>query len=62
MDATVPTSPSHQAQVTPVIATLSQDNLQTDLLALTSYKTRYYKSPTGATAASELLSKLQSVS
>jgi len=55
-------SPSHQAQVTPVISTLSQENLQTDLLALTSYKTRYYKSATGASAASALLSKLQSVS
>jgi bacterial leucyl aminopeptidase len=41
---------------------LSQANLKTDLAALIKYKTRYYKSSTGATAASDLKTKLQSVS
>ncbi|KAG8818112.1 hypothetical protein FRC18_000257 [Serendipita sp. 400] len=57
----IPSAPTHQSQVNPVIATLSQANLKTDLAALTSYKTRYYKSTTGATASKDLLKKLQSI-
>lgn len=57
----IPSSPSKQDKVKPVIATLSQDNLKTDLAALIKYKTRYYKSTTGATAANDLLTKLKSI-
>ncbi|CAG8598577.1 9146_t:CDS:2 [Acaulospora colombiana] len=57
----IPTSPSKQDKVKPVIATLSQDNLKADLAALIKYKTRYYKSTTGATAANDLLTKLKSI-
>ena len=57
----VPTAPSKQAQVRPVLATLSQANLKTDLTKLTSYKNRYYKSATGAQSAKDLLAKLQAI-
>ncbi|KIM21706.1 hypothetical protein M408DRAFT_333314 [Serendipita vermifera MAFF 305830] len=57
----IPSAPTHQAQVKPVIATLSQANLKTDLAELTSYKTRYYKSATGASSANALLAKLQTI-
>lgn len=57
----IPSAPSKQAQVKPVIATLSQANLKTDLSSLTAYKSRYYKSTTGAKSAQDLLAKLQTI-
>ncbi|KAH8919770.1 Zn-dependent exopeptidase [Atractiella rhizophila] len=58
---TVPSGPTHQSVVNPIIATLSQSNLQSDLTALTTYTTRYYRSTSGATASNDLYTKLSSI-
>ena len=59
--AKVPSGPTHQDEVKAVIATLSIDNLKTDLATLTSYNNRYYKAPTGVQAANDLVVKLKEV-
>lgn len=57
----VPSVPTHQDEVNAVIATLSIENLKADLETLTAYNNRYYKAPTGAQAANDLVAKLKAV-
>ncbi|KAG6827781.1 hypothetical protein H0H92_010474 [Tricholoma furcatifolium] len=47
---TTPTfpEPSHQAELTPILAKISIDNMKTYLNSLTSLNNRYYKSSTGS--------------
>ncbi|KAG5647471.1 hypothetical protein DXG03_009402 [Asterophora parasitica] len=57
--ATFP-APSRQAQVTPILATVSTANMQSDLNALTAFNNRYYKATTGAQASQWILDKIAS--
>lgn len=59
--ASFPSGPTHQTEVKALIATLSQDNLKSDLAVLTAYNNRYYRSSTGAAASNDLAAKLKTI-
>jgi hypothetical protein len=52
---------THQREINAVIATLSIDNLKTDMAELTAYNNRYYRAATGVQAANDLVTKLKKV-
>ncbi|KAI9677735.1 MAG: Leucine aminopeptidase 1 [Trizodia sp. TS-e1964] len=53
-----PTRPIHQKKVAPLLKDLSKFYMQQNLEKLTSFFTRYYKSPYGAESAAWLLSRV----
>ncbi|KDQ06893.1 hypothetical protein BOTBODRAFT_149467 [Botryobasidium botryosum FD-172 SS1] len=54
-------APSHKAEVTPILATLSTANLQNYLATLTAFNNRYYKSTTGAQASQSILNTVKGI-
>jgi len=51
---TIPSQPTHQSQVIPLLAKLSQAQLRTTIQTLSGYSTRYYTSNTGLQAVQYL--------
>ncbi|KAG5637291.1 hypothetical protein H0H81_005086 [Sphagnurus paluster] len=58
--ATFP-APSHQAELAPILKTVSTTNMQTYLSALTAFNNRYYKSSTGTQASNWILDTVKSI-
>jgi len=51
----IPTEPTHQDEVIPLLSVLSQAQLTSQIQRLSSFPTRYYTSPTGEEAVNYLL-------
>ncbi|KAF4562920.1 hypothetical protein EYR40_007367 [Pleurotus pulmonarius] len=53
--------PTHQAEVNPILSTISVPNMQSNLEKLSGFNNRYYRSSTGGEASKWILSTVQAI-